>query len=353
MWRPVDVSQPVTFEQPIDAVAPAPTPAHEEANAAGPSLMRRAARILVTAVLVCGCVLFTLPLIGLPFGYRTYVVTSGSMSPHAQAGDAVLLKDTPRDEISVGDVIAFHPLPSSGLTMHRVVEIRTVDGELHFRTKGDANATPDPNLAPAANVLGRVDASVPGLGRALAFATERTGRILLVVVPALVLIAREIFWLLQSRTRVRERTFRKPRMALRRSIVAAAMVAVSVLGLTVPAAARFTDGSLVGTNTIGTGQVNPPNLISAVAAPLLVCQITLTWAAPATGVAPDGYDVYRSTTSGGPYSFIKHVGIVTTTIDTSLSPSTTYHYVLKSSRSSWTSVNSIQRSATSAFLLCL
>ena len=142
-------------------------------------------------------------------------------------------------------------------------------------------------------------------------------------------------------------------MALRRSIVAAAMVAVSVLGLTVPAAARFTDGSTVGTNTLGTGQVNQPNLTSAVAALVLVCRITLTWTPPTTGVAPDGYDVYRSTTNGGPYALIMHVGNVTTTTDTNLNPSTTYHYVLKSSRSSWRSVNSNQRSATSALLLCL
>ncbi len=304
-------------------------------------------------VVVCGCVLFALPLIGLPFGYRTYVVASGSMSPHAQAGDAVLLKEAPHEEIAVGDAIAFQPLRSSGLTMHRVIDIRTVDGKLHFRTKGDANATPDPNLAPAANVLGRVDARVPSLGRALVFATERTGRMLLVVVPALVLIAREIFWLLQGRVKASERTLRKPRMALRRSLVATAMVAVSVVGLTVPAAARFTEGSTVGTNTLGTGQVNPPNLTSAVADLLLICKITLTWTAPVTGVAPDGYDVYRSTTNGGPYSFVKHVGNVTTTTDTSLNPSTTYYYVLKASRSSWRSVNSNQRSAASAFLLCL
>ncbi len=351
-WRPVDVVQPATLELPVDTVAPA-APAHEEANASGRSLIRRAVRILVTAALVCGCVLFTLPLIGVPFGYRTYVVTSGSMSPHAQAGDAVLLKEASRDDINVGDVIAFHPLRSEGLTMHRVIDVRMVDGKLHFRTKGDANATPDPNLAPAANMLGRVDARVPGLGRALLFATQRTGRMLLVVVPALFLIAREVLWLLQSRSRVSKRATKKPRRALRRSATAAVLVAVSVGGLTVPAAARFTDGSAVGTNTIGTGQVNPPNLTSAVADLILICKITLTWTAPATGVAPDGYDIYRSTTNGGPYSLVKHVGTVTTTTDTALAPSTTYFYVLKSSRSSWRSINSNQRSATSAFLLCL
>jgi signal peptidase len=319
------------------------------------SLLRRALGPVLTVIVVGFCLVLSLPLLGLAFGYRTYVVTSGSMDPYASAGDAILLDQVKETQVRVGDVIAFHPMRTRGVTTHRVIDMRTIEGRLYFRTQGDANEFPDPNLVPATNVVGRVGPKVPWVGRGFVFATTRLGQLLLIALPAFLLIVREAWWLWRGSRRtesVLPTPRRRPRR--RRGLATAFVVLFVVLGMSAPATARFTDSNGVGANALTAGNVNPPTNVDATAALLLICQITLTWTPPATGVAPDGYDIYRSV-SGGPYTLRKHVGNVTTTTDNKpgLNASTTYSYRLRSTRSSWMSVDSTSDSATTPFLLCL
>lgn len=127
------------------------------------------------------------------------VVTSGSMAPTIATGDAVVAVDTPPEAIAAGDVIAFHGYGRERLTTHRVISRHHVDGRLHFRTQGDANATPDANLAPAEGVAGRVTLTLPAAGRPLLALTSPTARMLLLVLPATVIAALEIRDLLGGR----------------------------------------------------------------------------------------------------------------------------------------------------------
>lgn len=278
-----------------------------------------------------------LPVIGLVFGLRTMIVTGGSMSGVTEAGDALILRVT--DGADIGDVVTFSPLRSDGLVTHRVIEVIELDGVVHYQTQGDANASPDPDLVPASNVHGVVEHRLAGLGAPLAWATGRAGLTLLVVVPAGLLILGELRAMFPRRRRQR---------AVRLKVVSS--VALVVALLSAPALGAFTDTASVGSNVLSSGTVTPPTLDSATA-DALICRIALTWTAPSTGLSPDGYDVYRSTTSGGPYGFVKHVGTVTSTTDTGLAGNTTYHYVLRTTRAGWTSVDSNQRSAKTA-LLC-
>lgn len=130
--------------------------------------------------------------------------------------------------------------------------------------------------------------------------------------------------------------------------ILAAMIAVGAWAL--PALGRFDNPGSVGANTLATTTVVAPVLDSTVAG-TTPCHVTLSWTAPATGTVPDGYDLYRSGTSGGPYSFVKHVGSLTMTTDASVASLTTYYYVLRSTRAAWVSGNSNQRSVTT--LLCV
>ena len=117
----------------------------------------------------------------------------------------------------------------------------------------------------------------------------------------------------------------------------------------------FTDVPTVGSNAFTTSQLQPPTGLSATAGcQLLAPKITLSWTAT-TSTFADGYDVYRGTTNGGPYSAIGHVGSRTTVTYTdtgSLSLNTTYYYVLRSTAHSWTSAASSQASAKTP-LLCV
>jgi signal peptidase len=65
--------------------------------------------------------------------------------------------------IEPGSVITFRALGNGTVITHRIVQ--RVDepglGQIHYQTKGDANAGPDPDLVPAFNVIGVSDGVIP------------------------------------------------------------------------------------------------------------------------------------------------------------------------------------------------
>ena len=119
--------------------------------------------------------------------------------------------------------------------------------------------------------------------------------------------------------------------------------------------ALFTDAPGVGSNAFSTATLQAPSGLSATAGcQFLAPRITLNWTATSSTFA-DGYDVYRGTTSGGPYGSIAHVNGRTTTnyVDSSgLSLNTTYYYVIRSTAYVWSSAASNQASAKTP-LICL
>jgi signal peptidase len=299
---------------------------------------------LVTLAALAACLALTLPTIIVPLGYRAVVVMSGSMAPRAEPGDVFVVRKVAASDVRVGDIVTFRPLRDDHLVTHRVTARRYVAGELHFQTKGDANVATDPDLVPARNVIGRVTYHAPWIGRAYVFALGTTGRIALVVVPALFLIAQEL------RLNIRRKR-RKGKNAGRR-VATVVLVAIACSAAVGPAAARFTDTVSANGNTFATGTLNAPTLNSATSGPINVaCRVDLAWSAPSSGLAPDGYDVYRKTT--GAYSLVKHVGTVTSTSDTdpALSALTNYTYKLQSTLQSWRSADSNTRSVTT--VVCL
>ena len=95
-------------------------------------------------------------------------------------------------------------------------------------------------------------------------------------------------------------------------------------------------------STFSTETLDPPtSLTCAAQIPLIV---NLSWTATDDARAT-GYQVFRGTANGGPYSQIATVTSRTTTTyqDLPLVPAT-YYYVLKTYFGSWTSVNSNQAS---------
>lgn len=126
------------------------------------------------------------------------------------------------------------------------------------------------------------------------------------------------------------------------------------LARALPAGAVMGDAVAIGSNTFTTATLEAPSGPGATPA----CngptpKVDLAWTATPSTFA-DGYDVYRATVSGGPYTSIAHVtGRTTVTYAdvTGLLVNTTYFYVLQATASSWTSVNSAQAQATTP-LLC-
>ena len=76
------------------------------------------------------------------FGYKSFVIVSGSMEPTIRKQDAIFVKEVPEEEIQVNDIISFTTQEETNVT-HRIVEIIEENGIKKYRTKGDNNRTED------------------------------------------------------------------------------------------------------------------------------------------------------------------------------------------------------------------
>jgi signal peptidase len=159
----------------------------------------RTAGLLGLVVLVAPFVVFAVPQVA--GASHSYVVLSDSMSPTIAAGDVVLVEDAPASAIDRGDVVTYERPGTSGeLVTHRVVEVASAGDSLAFRTQGDANEDPDAYSVPAAAIVGRVAFDIPLIGHVIAFANTTVGTVALVVVPAVLLVANELWTLYRAAT---------------------------------------------------------------------------------------------------------------------------------------------------------
>jgi signal peptidase len=127
---------------------------------------------------------------GLPFlaGDRSYIVTSGSMTPAIDTGDVVVASPIRPSEAEVGEIITFaDPEQNSRLLVHRAVAIKPDGKRIAFVTQGDANTGKEHWRVPAGGEIGRLSYVVPKLGFVVAKIGSPAGKIGLVAIPALLL----------------------------------------------------------------------------------------------------------------------------------------------------------------------
>lgn len=141
--------------------------------------------ILVVALLL---IVSVLPITG---NYKIMTVISGSMAPAIKQGSVVIVK--PASDYKIGDVITFGPYSKTKApTSHRIYDIKVVDGQPVYITKGDANNAPDPREIQKKDVVGKVLFDVPFVGYAVAFAKKPMGFALIIIIPAAIIILDEI-----------------------------------------------------------------------------------------------------------------------------------------------------------------
>lgn len=155
-------------------------------------LLRRAARLLSTLVLGFA----VLGLLSVTIGprllhYRTATMLTASMAPSIHPGDVIV--DTPLalSDVRVGQVLTYHiPVDDHRIVSHRVIEVRRPGpGIVNIRTRGDANAAPDPWTATlSGDTVWQVRAVVPRVGTAIrALRIPLVHTVLTAAVPVLVL----------------------------------------------------------------------------------------------------------------------------------------------------------------------
>ncbi|MFC1864811.1 signal peptidase I [Chloroflexota bacterium] len=135
---------------------------------------------------------FAFILLPAAFHSRLAVVYSGSMEPLMPTGAVAWMEPVDPERIKVGDIIAFNPHWDPEATVsHRVIELVSTP-TLGFRTKGDANEDPDPDIISADSVLARVSFNMPELGyflnRVSKYTTRRYGFALFIALPTILLI---------------------------------------------------------------------------------------------------------------------------------------------------------------------
>lgn len=175
----MDISMETT--QPISDTAP-----HERSAAAWTATIATWVLMAAATVVVVGLAAITIGPKFLP--YQALVVRSGSMSPTIPTGSVVFYRKIQAADVKVGDVIVFSkPGDASEKVTHRVYQIGSAATGRYFVTKGDANGAPDEWRVPATGAGWIAAAHVPVLGYALADLQSQTGRLLLLLVPAILL----------------------------------------------------------------------------------------------------------------------------------------------------------------------
>lgn len=115
---------------------------------------------------------------------------SGSMEPSISLGSIVIVRS--EDSYGVGDVITVLETDNSEITVtHRIVEVKDIEEEKIYITKGDANEGTDLDERMGPQVLGKVILAIPLLGYVVTFAKTGQGLLILVIIPAIVIIYSE------------------------------------------------------------------------------------------------------------------------------------------------------------------
>ena len=117
---------------------------------------------LIGNTLILGIITLFIMLISCQFKYGILVIGSKSMTGTLNMGDAVIFEQYDQQQIELGQVIIFD---YNGLqTIHRVVDIKKVNGEYRYYTKGDANKNNDTGYAVGSNIYGLVKLRVKYIG---------------------------------------------------------------------------------------------------------------------------------------------------------------------------------------------
>jgi signal peptidase I len=142
------------------------------------------------AFIVLVAVLLIVSILPITGNFKVMTVISGSMEPAIKTGSVVAVK--PVADYKIGDVITFGPYSKTKApTSHRIYDIKVVNSQPVYITKGDANNAPDTREIKKSDIVGKVLFSLPYLGYAVDFAKKPLGFALIIIVPAAIIVLDE------------------------------------------------------------------------------------------------------------------------------------------------------------------
>ena len=119
------------------------------------------------------------------FGFKAYVVLTGSMQPNINIGDVVIEKEKPINEIKVGDIITFKPMGQDATVTHRIVAKTEYENKTIFKTKGDNNNAQDPDSVEIKDIQGVMLFKISKLGKIITGLLTGTGFIIMMAITVI------------------------------------------------------------------------------------------------------------------------------------------------------------------------
>ena len=125
------------------------------------------------------------------FGWKPFIVLSGSMESQIMAGDIAIVKEIDTNVLKENDIIAFRD--GDIVVTHRIVSVIDEDGITKYITKGDNNNTEDNNYVHPEQVEGLYQFKISRLGNLAMFVQTPTGMIICLSIPLLILILIQMY----------------------------------------------------------------------------------------------------------------------------------------------------------------
>lgn len=108
------------------------------------------------------------------FGYKPFIVLSGSMMSKIEVGDLVFVKETDATTLKENDIIAFKD-DENLVTTHRIINVINENGEISFETKGDSNNVKDEKRVYPKDIEGIYIFKIEKLGKFILYLQEPQG----------------------------------------------------------------------------------------------------------------------------------------------------------------------------------
>ena len=115
------------------------------------------------------------------FGWKPFIVLSGSMETEINSGDIAVVKEVDVKEIKENDIIAYND--NGIVTTHRVIEIINEEGITKYKTKGDNNNVEDAGFVLENQIEGKFQFKIAKLGKFAMFVQTPLGMVICLSIP--------------------------------------------------------------------------------------------------------------------------------------------------------------------------
>ena len=132
------------------------------------------------------------------FGYKPFIVLSGSMETKINIGDLVIVKEIEPKNLKVNDIIAFRE-KKDFVTTHRIIEVVNGD-DICFKTKGDNNNTADDGNVCAKSIEGKYKFKIPKIGSAILFIQKPLG--FMVMIMTIIIVGMSVYFFANRKRKI-------------------------------------------------------------------------------------------------------------------------------------------------------